>query len=110
MPKSKTASHRDPSQRQIHQYFACHSRHKQSRPRKSEAKPPTPPPSAVNHTRVDAGSSTSTLYLDPTERKLHEFDFTSKYGPCLNMSRRERWERAFNLGLDPPIEVSTCPD
>lgn len=31
---------------------------------------------------------------------------TSKYGPCVGMTRLQRWERAKKWGLQPPEEVS----
>ncbi|KAG6850666.1 hypothetical protein H0H93_010394 [Arthromyces matolae] len=41
--------------------------------------------------------------------KIHEilrcFDMSYEYGPCVGVSRLERWERAHLLGLDPPKEV-----
>ncbi|KAF8511804.1 DNA polymerase delta, subunit 4-domain-containing protein [Hysterangium stoloniferum] len=36
---------------------------------------------------------------------LRVFDNTYDYGPCVGMTRMERWERAEALGLNPPIEV-----
>nr|GAT54204.1 predicted protein [Mycena chlorophos] len=36
---------------------------------------------------------------------LRAFDSSSKYGPCVGMSRMERWERARLLRLSPPAEV-----
>jgi len=36
---------------------------------------------------------------------LRQFDISAKYGPCLGMTRYERWLRAFDLGLDPPAAV-----
>ncbi|KAL3140538.1 hypothetical protein ABBQ32_005118 [Trebouxia sp. C0010 RCD-2024] len=36
---------------------------------------------------------------------LRQFDLAAKYGPCTNISRKERWERASLLGLDPPQAV-----
>ncbi|KAF9926717.1 hypothetical protein FBU30_003749 [Linnemannia zychae] len=39
------------------------------------------------------------------EKSLHQFDLASKYGPCTDMTRLERWERAFGLGLSPPLYV-----
>ncbi|XP_019848739.1 PREDICTED: DNA polymerase delta subunit 4-like [Amphimedon queenslandica] len=36
---------------------------------------------------------------------LRQFDLNLKYGPCLGMSRLERWERAQRFGLSPPVEV-----
>ncbi|KAG0261356.1 hypothetical protein BG011_001069 [Mortierella polycephala] len=44
---------------------------------------------------------------DPAEieKLLRQFDLLARYGPCLNMTRLERWERASKLGLDPPFGV-----
>ncbi|KAF9177244.1 hypothetical protein BGZ51_007512, partial [Haplosporangium sp. Z 767] len=44
---------------------------------------------------------------DPAEIEeiLCQFDLLAKYGPCLDMTRLERWERASKLGLDPPIAI-----
>ncbi|KAF8586459.1 hypothetical protein K439DRAFT_1659696 [Ramaria rubella] len=36
---------------------------------------------------------------------LRVFDNTYDYGPCVGMTRMERWERAEALGLNPPTEV-----
>ncbi|KAF9038554.1 DNA polymerase delta, subunit 4-domain-containing protein [Panaeolus papilionaceus] len=43
------------------------------------------------------------------QTKIHDilrvFDNTYEYGPCVGMSRLDRWERAEALGLNPPKEV-----
>ncbi|KAF5351340.1 hypothetical protein D9758_008004 [Tetrapyrgos nigripes] len=43
------------------------------------------------------------------ETKFHQilrvFDMSYEYGPCVGVSRLERWERASALGLNPPIEI-----
>jgi DNA polymerase delta subunit 4 len=43
------------------------------------------------------------------QNKIHQilrlFDMSYEYGPCVGMSRIERWERAASLGLNPPDEV-----
>ncbi|KAL4078692.1 DNA polymerase delta, subunit 4-domain-containing protein [Scleroderma yunnanense] len=52
-------------------------------------------------------------YMDPVhangQNKIHQmlrvFDMSSEYGPCIGMTRLERWERAETLGLKPPPEV-----
>ncbi|KAG1795071.1 DNA polymerase delta, subunit 4-domain-containing protein [Suillus plorans] len=36
---------------------------------------------------------------------LRVFDMSYEYGPCVGMSRLERWERASSFGLNPPDEV-----
>ncbi|KAF9142272.1 hypothetical protein BGX30_002980 [Mortierella sp. GBA39] len=43
--------------------------------------------------------------ISEQEKILRQFDLASKYGPCLGMTRLERWERAFLLGLSPPVGV-----
>ncbi|KAG0313076.1 hypothetical protein BGZ99_009092 [Dissophora globulifera] len=43
--------------------------------------------------------------LSETEKVLRQFDLTSKYGPCTELTRLERWERASLLGLNPPQHV-----
>lgn len=39
------------------------------------------------------------------EKVLRHFDMTFKYGPCTGITRLQRWKRAEELGLHPPIEV-----
>ncbi|RXK41422.1 hypothetical protein M231_01328 [Tremella mesenterica] len=43
------------------------------------------------------------------DNKIHHilrvFDMTSKYGPCVGMTRLQRWERANKWGLNPPPEI-----
>ncbi|KAI4525754.1 hypothetical protein K525DRAFT_234143 [Schizophyllum commune Loenen D] len=43
------------------------------------------------------------------QNKVHDilrvFDMTYKYGPYVGVTRLERWERANNLGLNPPPEI-----
>ncbi|KAF9024645.1 hypothetical protein BDZ89DRAFT_1162140 [Hymenopellis radicata] len=41
----------------------------------------------------------------PEHQILREFDLTYEYGPCIGMSRIERWERADRMGLNPPQKV-----
>jgi len=36
---------------------------------------------------------------------LRVFDTSYEYGPCVGVTRLERWERAQMLGLNPPFEV-----
>ncbi|BFZ04737.1 hypothetical protein BsWGS_07776 [Bradybaena similaris] len=38
---------------------------------------------------------------------LKKFDLTLEYGPCIGITRLERWERADKHGLNPPTEVRT---
>ncbi|ESK87575.1 dna polymerase subunit delta-4 [Moniliophthora roreri MCA 2997] len=36
---------------------------------------------------------------------LNVFDMTYEYGPCMGLTRLERWERANAMGLNPPVEI-----
>lgn len=48
------------------------------------------------------------LYIDnydEHEEVLRQFDMNMAYGPCIGMSRLDRWERAQKLGKNPPKEV-----
>ncbi|XP_060211609.1 uncharacterized protein LOC132639142, partial [Lycium barbarum] len=42
---------------------------------------------------------------DGNEEILTQFDLNMAYGPCLGLSRLDRWERAKSLGLNPPRDV-----
>ncbi|KAI0091453.1 DNA polymerase delta, subunit 4-domain-containing protein [Irpex rosettiformis] len=52
-------------------------------------------------------------YLAPIHAKgqtkedhiLRVFDLSYEYGPCVGMTRLQRWERADTLGLNPPLAV-----
>ena len=59
-----------------------------------------------------ASTAASTPTVDPAvaaaaEETLRAFDLNGKFGPCVNPTRMERWERAERLGLSPPKEVKT---
>lgn len=43
--------------------------------------------------------------LRPEERRLRLFDLDKRFGPCIGMTRTARWQRAFELGLNPPPHV-----
>ncbi|KAH7890914.1 DNA polymerase delta, subunit 4-domain-containing protein [Phlebopus sp. FC_14] len=52
-------------------------------------------------------------YMEPIhsegQNRIHQmlrfFDMSYEYGPCVGMTRLERWERAEMFGLNPPPEV-----
>ncbi|UZJ54079.1 hypothetical protein CBS101457_003399 [Exobasidium rhododendri] len=44
-------------------------------------------------------------HMNRIEHILRVFDLDPAYGPCLGMSRLERWERAEKLGDEPPSEI-----
>lgn len=33
------------------------------------------------------------------------FDLNATYGPCTGMTRLERWQRAHDIGEEPPVEL-----
>ncbi|OAC98352.1 hypothetical protein MUCCIDRAFT_115268 [Mucor lusitanicus CBS 277.49] len=44
-------------------------------------------------------------HLDETDKLLRAFDLNYAFGPCVGIKRLDRWERAYNLGLDPPTSI-----
>ncbi|KAL6840853.1 hypothetical protein ACP4OV_029379 [Aristida adscensionis] len=45
------------------------------------------------------------------ERAAREFDMDMRYGPCLGLTRGQRWRRAAALGLaPPPALLALCND
>ncbi|KAJ7040746.1 DNA polymerase delta, subunit 4-domain-containing protein [Mycena alexandri] len=92
---------------------------KVTRPRNSPVKPPpreTLPELNENDSRwrtymstVRAKRGHLKLIHAEEQDKFHDilrvFDLSYEYGPCVGVSRLERWERASALGLDPPVEV-----
>ncbi|EEB89626.1 hypothetical protein MPER_12255 [Moniliophthora perniciosa FA553] len=36
---------------------------------------------------------------------LNVFDMSYEYGPCIGLTRLERWDRANTMGLNPPVEI-----
>ncbi|KAF9571574.1 hypothetical protein EC968_000391 [Mortierella alpina] len=67
----------------------------------------TPPAIPRKQSRVRAISQTGVHQddLSKEEKTLRQFDLASMYGPSLDLTRLERWERAFSLGLDPPQHI-----
>ncbi|XP_062194605.1 uncharacterized protein LOC133897796 [Phragmites australis] len=39
------------------------------------------------------------------EEQLRQFDMDMKFGPCLGVTRLQRWERASGMGLQPPAHL-----
>ncbi|XP_048553410.1 uncharacterized protein LOC125534172 [Triticum urartu] len=46
---------------------------------------------------------------EDAERTAREFDMDTRYGPCLGLTRAQRWQRAAALGLAPPPHAP-CSD
>ncbi|EPB82704.1 DNA polymerase delta, subunit 4 [Mucor circinelloides 1006PhL] len=44
-------------------------------------------------------------HLDETDKLLRAFDLNYAFGPCVGIKRLDRWERAYNLGLNPLTDV-----
>lgn len=63
-------------------------------------------------TRVGLAASGLQPPLTPeaVEARLRAFDLDSKFGPCVAITRRDRWERAAKLGLAPPPDVLALLD
>ncbi|RDX89924.1 DNA polymerase delta subunit 4, partial [Mucuna pruriens] len=39
------------------------------------------------------------------EKVLRQFDMDMTYGPCIGLTRIQRWERAHTMGLNPPPQI-----
>ena len=42
---------------------------------------------------------------DEEDRLLRSFDLDQQFGPCVGLSRKDRWQRAESFGLEPPAKV-----
>ncbi|KAK4689169.1 DNA polymerase delta subunit 4, partial [Tremellales sp. Uapishka_1] len=67
--------------------------------------------SAMKHVRTAMGNMDPIHAGKETHNNVHHilriFDMTSSYGPCVGMTRLQRWERAKKWGLNPPEEIHT---
>jgi len=83
--------------------FPTTRKRKASTPVKRSKAAPSQDGSALN---VEASQAFDEKVLDKDSQSvLHEFDLMMQYGPCIGLSRSERWARAEKLGLDPPENV-----
>eukprot|EP00045_Choanoeca_perplexa_P021027 m.5629 g.5629 ORF g.5629 m.5629 type:complete len:111 (+) comp7824_c0_seq1:75-407(+) len=64
-----------------------------------------------------SSSKATSVQVIPTDQNaakevelLKQFDMDSKFGPCVGVSRLERWERAQAFGLSPPLHVKELLD
>jgi DNA polymerase delta subunit 4 len=55
---------------------------------------------------TDQDSSLTKTDISTAQELLRQFDMILKYGPCVGITRSVRWERAKQLGLDPPERVN----
>ncbi|KAG4121894.1 hypothetical protein ERO13_D11G234500v2 [Gossypium hirsutum] len=63
----------------------------------------TQPPGLVSH----GGSLDLKDDFDEQEQVLRQFDMNMAYGPCVGITRLDRWERAQRMGLNPPKEIES---
>ncbi|GMJ11324.1 polymerase delta 4 [Hibiscus trionum] len=61
------------------------------------------PPALVSH----GGSLDLKDDLEEEEQVLRQFDMNMAFGPCIGMTRLDRWERAQRLGLNPSQEIQS---
>ncbi|KAJ4866680.1 polymerase delta 4 [Raphanus sativus] len=60
----------------------------------------TQPAALISHGSLDVKGD-----YDEKEEMLRQFDMNMAYGPCVGMTRLDRWERALRLGMNPPSEI-----
>ncbi|KAL1214226.1 hypothetical protein V5N11_034754 [Cardamine amara subsp. amara] len=58
------------------------------------------PAALISHGSVDLNDD-----YNKEEEMLRQFDMNIAYGPCLGMTRLDRWERALRLEMNPPKEI-----
>jgi hypothetical protein len=73
---------------------------------------PRPSLSRREYTVLTGIACASSVHCDSkSHNRVHHilrvFDLSSQWGPCVGISRLERWKRAEEWGLEPPVEVST---
>uniref|UniRef100_A0A0D9XFR4 DNA polymerase delta subunit 4 n=1 Tax=Leersia perrieri TaxID=77586 RepID=A0A0D9XFR4_9ORYZ len=54
-------------------------------------------PALISHGTLDLKDDFS-----EQEEQLRQFDMNLKFGPCIGVTRLQRWERASAMGLHPP--------
>jgi DNA polymerase delta subunit 4 len=62
-------------------------------------------PSINGDTKLSIAAVAADDDNDEVEEILKEFDMNTSYGPCLGLSRMERWQRAAGLGLNPSHQI-----
>ncbi|RKP23436.1 hypothetical protein SYNPS1DRAFT_30817 [Syncephalis pseudoplumigaleata] len=99
-----------------HSYIATGARGKSA---------PAPPASAITDADIErldrivtdawpAGLERTLVHRDESvttaERLLRQFDLTLRFGPCIGISRAERWQRAASHDLHPPAYLAELLD
>lgn len=56
---------------------------------------------------IRSAKKTAALHTKPNtiETILRDFDLTGKYGPCVGISRLDRYKRAVKMKMNPPPEI-----
>lgn len=57
------------------------------------------------HSSIEVTPIIDQITLDNYTNQLMLFDLNVNYGPCLGISRLDRWNRAEAFGLSPPIQI-----
>ncbi|KAH0836790.1 DNA polymerase delta, subunit 4-domain-containing protein [Lanmaoa asiatica] len=98
---------------------------KQASPQLSQSEKQNPSPAGIGRERLDVEDKIGRYrkyynevrskmgHMEPIhsegQNRIHQmlrfFDMSYEFGPCIGMTRLERWERAESFGLNPPVEV-----
>ncbi|EGD77988.1 polymerase [Salpingoeca rosetta] len=70
---------------------------------KAKTSPPTG--AAGQQGKVRRSVAKPTLQLEQHLTVLRDFDLNSEFGPCVGITRMERWKRAQAFGLNPPLKI-----
>ncbi|KZV81731.1 DNA polymerase delta, subunit 4 [Exidia glandulosa HHB12029] len=62
-------------------------------------------PLAWANAKTEKKSTIHSKSQNKIDHILRVFDNSHEYGPCVGLTRMQRWERAQNMGMDPPQEI-----
>lgn len=65
---------------------------------------------ALEHAPAQTETNAKTPSALASLEQLRQFDLHPRYGPCMGIGRRFRWQRGCSLGLDPPAEIKEILD
>jgi len=78
---------------------------KRLEPKEVFPEPPAADPAPAPAAAASSSSPPPPPLAPAAVAELRDFDLTQRFGPCVGLSRAERWQRAYDLGKEPPARV-----
>ncbi|XP_072962516.1 uncharacterized protein [Typha angustifolia] len=78
---------------------------KENKKNKNKKDGVTKPKPSSRKTQKPTDDDDEQCEYDEVESKLRKFDMDMRYGPCVGLTRLQRWERASAMGLNPPADL-----